>query len=110
MYVHFHGCVLLDHAKVRRNENSKLWRKYTIQRATLKQERERLQMLRERGEDVPEFVPYTTRVTENWDTSVLDQDVNEWYLFHGTSATAARNICKHDFQMRLKGAMSQQVM
>jgi len=30
--------------------------------------------------------------------------VNEWFLFHGTSAAAAASICKGDFTIRLAGA------
>jgi len=34
----------------------------------------------------------------------IDATINEWYLYHGTSNSAARNICAHDFKMRLAGS------
>ena len=97
---------------VHRNENSKLWRKYAIRKAEIRQETEHC-------ETNPEFevtwdgvrAPYrrfadveTSKVWEALSGSEdLELSVNEWYLFHGTSASAAKNICSTDFKMRLAG-------
>lgn len=85
----------------RRNENSKLWRKYTVAKAKMKKEREDLAPDEEYKiyDDV-----LTTRTWESFDADALEQDINEWYLFHGTSASAATNICSSDFKMRLAGS------
>jgi len=86
-----------------RNENSKAWRKYTIHKALLQQEKD---LKREAGEaDYPLFNDVrSTAVWSKFDSDVLDENVNEWYLFHGTSASAAINICRSDFKMRLAGS------
>jgi len=87
--------------EVHRNENSRLWRKYTIQKAELQRERRELQA---------EYPTFTTKTSEHlYDLfeqadKHLDKTVNEWYLFHGTSASAARNICGNDFKLRLAGS------
>lgn len=85
-----------------RNENSKAWRKYTIHKALLQQE---VDLLATAGEaDYPKFTDVkSTRIWTEFDHDALDDRVNEWYLFHGTSASAAVNICKWDFKMRLAG-------
>merc|ERR1712151_454902 len=45
------------------------------------------------------------KTTIAWQTSAeeLDSQINEWYLWHGTSPTAAKQICTSDFTMRLAG-------
>lgn len=81
-----------------RNENSKLWRKYCVRKAELQHET---------SED-----PYklyddvlTTSVWESLSADAqLDRKINEWYLFHGSSTTAARNICINDFKFDLAGS------
>jgi len=82
-----------------RNENSKLWRKYAIKKADLKKEKQVLDDPYAVFNDV-----LTSQVWESFDCDRLDSDINEWYLFHGTSASAARNICSTDFKMRLAGS------
>lgn len=95
---------------VQRNENSKLWRKYVIRKAEMMKEVES-----GRTEEAGEvgYVPYDDiRSTRVWtsivnDTGVhldLKNEINEWYLFHGTSVFAAKNICTNDFKMRLAGS------
>eukprot|EP00913_Durusdinium_trenchii_P029227 g27397.t1 len=46
------------------------------------------------------------RTTKVWEThgDQLDPSINEWYLWHGTSSSAALNICQSDFKMRLAGS------
>mmetsp|Transcript_27952 Transcript_27952/g.64509 ORF Transcript_27952/g.64509 Transcript_27952/m.64509 type:complete len:503 (+) Transcript_27952:52-1560(+) len=92
--------------EVFRNENSKNWRKYTIRRAELQQEKRSLKEMQDKKQETFEYHLFNTKTTENWEDADrhLDRDVNEWYLFHGTSSSAARNICGHDFQMRLAGS------
>lgn len=81
-----------------RNENSKLWRKYCIKKAELQKERREGGILYDSFNDV-----LTSRVWESLNSERLDPEINEWYLFHGTSASASRNICSTDFKMRLAG-------
>jgi len=88
---------------VRRNENSKLWRKYCVRKAELQKEK-----LAIHGEnpDAAWQVHRDVKTTEIWEAygGRLDTDINEWYLWHGTSASAAENICRSDFKMRLAGS------
>jgi len=86
-----------------RNENSKLWRKYCIKQAELQKEKTL-------GEGMEGYKHYdvfkdveTSKAWESLDSDRLNTDINEWYLFHGTSSSAARNICSTDFKMRLAG-------
>eukprot|EP00927_Polykrikos_kofoidii_P051670 TRINITY_DN4545_c0_g1_i2.p1 TRINITY_DN4545_c0_g1~~TRINITY_DN4545_c0_g1_i2.p1 ORF type:complete len:532 (+),score=82.32 TRINITY_DN4545_c0_g1_i2:97-1596(+) len=95
---------------VHRSENSKLWRKYCIRKAELQAER-RLAAEdpeAERRNGIAEFVKFDDVATsKSWGSlsgESLDGDINEWYLFHGTSKSAAKNICSHDFKMRLAGS------
>merc|ERR1712032_540741 len=95
--------------KAERNENSKLWRKYAIKKAEQQHERKLVDETSPADmEGVPPWVEYkdviTTKIWEDMGSAdVLDARVNEWYLWHGTSATAAGMICKNDFKMRLAG-------
>lgn len=86
--------------RVERNENSKLWRKYSIRKAELQH------CLTDGEEPYPKFTD--VRTTMEWQklagTDVLDANINEWYLFHGTRNAAALNICRNDFKMRLAGS------
>lgn len=82
---------------VHRNEHSKLWRKYCIRKAELIREKET-------GVDYQLFTDIKSNVWESFDADSLASEVNEWYLFHGTSAAAAINICQTDFKMRLAGS------
>eukprot|EP00929_Paragymnodinium_shiwhaense_P053495 TRINITY_DN26776_c0_g1_i1.p1 TRINITY_DN26776_c0_g1~~TRINITY_DN26776_c0_g1_i1.p1 ORF type:complete len:503 (+),score=107.62 TRINITY_DN26776_c0_g1_i1:133-1641(+) len=96
---------------VMRNENSKLWRKYCVRKAELQKER---QMALDDPEaeakgGLPKYEAYEDVLTSKKWAEIdkhesLDPGVNEWYLFHGTSASAAVNICKKDFKMRLAGS------
>lgn len=87
-----------------RNENSKLWRKYTVRKAELQQEVRELMNNPAEREDFKVFDDVkTTQVWESFNAECLDKSINEWYLFHGTSGSAALNICRSDFKMRLAG-------
>jgi len=83
-----------------RNENSKLWRKYCVKKAELQQEAKMA------SEGKPFEVYDDVRTTKVWSAygDQLDSSINEWYLWHGTSSSAAHNICMSDFKMRLAGS------
>lgn len=85
-----------------RNENSRLWRKYAIKKATLQKERRDAMDCGAAYDTFDDIL--TSRVWESMEGDRLDTGINEWYLFHGTSASAARNICSTDFKMRLAGS------
>jgi len=91
-----------------RNENSKLFRKYVIRKAELQEEKRLVDGHPAEARDDLEFRIHddmqTTQVWEAFDADKLDRNINEWYLFHGTSAAAAKNICQSDFKMRLAGS------
>ncbi|CAE8584138.1 unnamed protein product, partial [Polarella glacialis] len=83
-----------------RNENSKLWRKYSVRKAELQHDYNP-----ESAEDYKVYDDVkTTALWESFEGERLDASINEWYLFHGTSASAAVNICSTDFKMRLAGS------
>eukprot|EP00439_Symbiodinium_sp_Y106_P025900 s846_g3.t1 len=84
-----------------RNENSKLWRKYCVKKAELQQEKK---TAADCGFDWQVFSDVLT--TRFWAAygDRLDAEINEWYLWHGTSNSAAHNICRSDFKMRLAGS------
>lgn len=95
-----------------RNENSKLWLKYTFRKAFQQKERKLADELGAcadtHAHDLPPFQEHTDVLTTSyWEerhgTDKLDARVNEWYLWHGTSAAAADHICKNDFKLRLAG-------
>jgi len=90
-----------------RNENSKLWLKYTFRKAFQQKERELADELGADATDLPPFQEHTDVLTtsawENRGADKLDPRINEWYLWHGTSAAAADHICKNDFKLRLAG-------
>eukprot|EP00928_Gymnodinium_smaydae_P071776 TRINITY_DN55264_c0_g1_i1.p1 TRINITY_DN55264_c0_g1~~TRINITY_DN55264_c0_g1_i1.p1 ORF type:complete len:535 (+),score=111.44 TRINITY_DN55264_c0_g1_i1:83-1606(+) len=91
-----------------RNENSRLYRKYLICKAELQMERRALDENPESAAHLPEYRCFddvvTTQAWEASDADALDKSINEWYLWHGTSASAARNICVKDFKMMLAGS------
>jgi hypothetical protein len=78
---------------VERVENEILWQMYKTSRDILKKTcaGQRIQSL--------------TRTTK-WQPAIpsqaeLSTDINEFYLFHGTSSNIARTICEHGFDARL---------
>mmetsp|Transcript_58259 Transcript_58259/g.189913 ORF Transcript_58259/g.189913 Transcript_58259/m.189913 type:complete len:550 (-) Transcript_58259:90-1739(-) len=90
-----------------RNENSKLWRKYTYAKKNLQKEKELTIQNPEIAAQLPDYsVVDDVVTTKAWEAShgeALDEHVNEWYLWHGTSRSAAENICNHDFKLCLAG-------
>lgn len=95
----------------KRNENSRLWRKYIVRKAELQKEVELFRTCDgELRKECPPIEIYsnveTTKAFQDLasDADTLDEEINEWYLFHGTSSSAAENICKTDFKMRLAGS------
>mmetsp|Transcript_46893 Transcript_46893/g.101876 ORF Transcript_46893/g.101876 Transcript_46893/m.101876 type:complete len:503 (-) Transcript_46893:89-1597(-) len=86
---------------VRRNENSKIWRKYSLKKSLLRQS------ILGQFEDpeVPPFKKYEVMTAvPGIEFDVLDKECNEWYLWHGTSVEGAENICEVDFKQRLAGS------
>jgi hypothetical protein len=84
---------------VERNENSKLWRKYFVRKC---------EMEKQKGIITENYPVYdNVKTTQVWQTESgleIDKEINEWFLFHGTSSSAAKNICENDFKMRLAGS------
>merc|ERR1712176_938296 len=86
--------------EVVRNENSRLFRKYAIRKAELQQQGRSVQ--EESFGDFGDVL--TTRVWEKLHSALasrpgfevyepLDKSINEWFLFHGTTSSAAEKIC-----------------
>lgn len=99
-------CFIL--ASALRNEHSRSWRRYTIRKAELQKERSLAQQNPKAAAELPEFRVYddvwTTRAWSSLsDADKLNPEVNEWYLFHGTTAACAREICQADFKFNLAG-------
>eukprot|EP00930_Biecheleria_cincta_P100385 TRINITY_DN92029_c0_g1_i1.p1 TRINITY_DN92029_c0_g1~~TRINITY_DN92029_c0_g1_i1.p1 ORF type:complete len:262 (+),score=41.97 TRINITY_DN92029_c0_g1_i1:838-1623(+) len=90
-----------------RNENSKLWRKYCVRKAEVQRERDLQDESPATAEELPTYCIFDDVLTSStWKSlghETLDTNLNEWYLFHGTSMSAAQNICSNDFKMRLAG-------
>lgn len=110
-----------------RNENTRLWRKYKMKKADLLRESSYIaedatvQASLSTAAAQPEFGDYSAvKTTEAYTLLMqkakadpelgltaedeLEPKINEWVLLHGTSASAAENICGHDFTMRLAGS------
>eukprot|EP00931_Biecheleriopsis_adriatica_P062147 TRINITY_DN37421_c0_g1_i1.p1 TRINITY_DN37421_c0_g1~~TRINITY_DN37421_c0_g1_i1.p1 ORF type:complete len:510 (-),score=100.45 TRINITY_DN37421_c0_g1_i1:7-1536(-) len=87
-------------SKVFRNENLKIWRKYCLKRAMMKQQVAD-------AEGTKQFAAKTGAAwTElaDMEEEPLDADVNEWYLWHGTSWEGANRICEEDFKQSFAGS------
>lgn len=83
-----------------RSENSRIWREYGVRRA---------QLIRDSEEQ--SFFQYSDLLSsKGWVThggalaDRLKPEINEWYLFHGCSASAAENICTNDFRISRAGS------
>lgn len=83
--------------QVYRVENYRLWRKYALKR--------HLMMSTLSDMDVEIF---PTKTSIDWtkldDVEPLVENINEWYLWHGTSVEGAQAICRIDFRQRLAGS------
>jgi hypothetical protein len=78
---------------VERVENELLWQKYQFTRNMIKKT------------CAAQGIRSLSAVT-NWQSGIpskveMSTDINEFYLFHGTSSTLAEIICKHGFDERL---------
>eukprot|EP00401_Gymnodinium_catenatum_P075126 CAMPEP_0117514204 /NCGR_PEP_ID=MMETSP0784-20121206/29949_1 /TAXON_ID=39447 /ORGANISM="" /LENGTH=580 /DNA_ID=CAMNT_0005309993 /DNA_START=105 /DNA_END=1847 /DNA_ORIENTATION=- len=92
-----------------RNENSRLWRKYTIRKAELQREKKLTDENPQLAAELPPYFVYSdVKTTKVWESfggvDTLDRNINEWYLFHGTSPKAAEMICRTDFKYTLAGS------
>jgi len=78
---------------VERVENESLWQMYQLRREILKKTCA--------AQSIRSLTPDT-----NWQPAIpskadLSTDINEFYLFHGTSSKSARFICEHGFDERV---------
>jgi len=85
--------------RVYRSENSKIWREYGVKRAQL------LNDVAEAGftmyDDVVSSVAWSAHGGALADR--LKPEINEWYLFHGSTAENAEKICANDFRLQHAG-------
>jgi len=88
-----------------RNENCDNWQEYCVRRAELLT---KAQEASQEGRDPIE--PITdVKTAVAWQSIGSDKanrlapECNEWYLFHGTSAAAAKKICTSDFKLSFAG-------
>jgi len=88
-----------------RAENSRIWREYGVKRAQL------INNTSDTGRVSTTFPKQYDDVLSSmaWAehggalADRLKPEINEWYLFHGTSAKAAANIVKNDFKLGFAG-------
>ena len=85
-----------------RSENSRIWREYGVKRARLLTDFEAHGAgMMDQYKDVLSTVAWSTHGGLLADR--LKPEINEWYLFHGSSDTSAKSICKTDFKLGLAG-------
>lgn len=90
----------LQVVQVIRNENAKLYSRYFLMK----------KKIAELCKAKSDFQQYTCKTGEVpalqnlLATAELDPDVNEFYLFHGTSPDAANAICENDFLIKKAGS------
>merc|ERR1719171_1461004 len=80
--------------QVLQNSSAPIWKKYVTQRDAVA-----LHYV-ERLKDIK-------TVTPMWEEGLAEsrrEDVNEFFLFHGTRPAAAQDICKSDFRVDLSGS------
>jgi hypothetical protein len=83
---------------VKRVENPKIWRKYSLKKMLVKADISTADVDRHRVKtDLGERINFMGH-------DALDASCNEWFLWHGTSAEGALRICDTDFQQRLAGS------
>jgi len=78
-----------------RSENSRAWRSYSIFRASCRQDRRLLQACK--YDDIKTVLALKDCAPSM--ASGLADDCNEWYLWHGTHAAKAGDICSSNFRM-----------
>lgn len=79
-----------------RNQNADLWQKYSLCRTAISEEC---------AGPCKEVVHKVRGVaTSGWKLEAdVDSSVNEWYLFHGSSASRCKNICSINFRLAMAG-------
>jgi hypothetical protein len=90
---------------VKRNENKRIWRKYHLKQSLIKGNLSR-------SDEEDKFEPHAVKTTQESVSShvnaiignPLDQNCNEWLLWHGTSLEGAKQICNEDFKQRYAGS------
>lgn len=85
--------------RVYRSENSRIWREYGVKRAQLLND-----VAESRFQEHNDIV--STIAWQSHGGALADRlkpEINEWYLFHGSSAEAAEKICTHDFRLQYAG-------
>jgi len=85
---------------VLRAENSKNWREYLFKKSNLLTERASEGGSWTEIDDVKSNVHFKNL---HEGAFPLSSACNEWYLFHGTSAEAAEDICRQDFKISFAG-------
>jgi len=78
-----------------RNQNQDLWQKYSLVRTAIAEEVAR-------DCDVPHELRTVVTSGRNLEGE-LDESVNEWHLFHGTSPSKCKSICASNFRLALAG-------
>jgi len=93
-------------ARVFRNENSNIWRRYCLSRAGLLNRASEARTIKADMFPVLDDVKTTVCWREVCPSRSerLAEACNEWYLFHGTSPEAARQICESSFKLNLSGS------
>eukprot|EP00930_Biecheleria_cincta_P027321 TRINITY_DN19198_c0_g2_i2.p1 TRINITY_DN19198_c0_g2~~TRINITY_DN19198_c0_g2_i2.p1 ORF type:complete len:911 (-),score=114.29 TRINITY_DN19198_c0_g2_i2:7-2739(-) len=86
--------------RVVHNEDSKMWKRYCDKRAHIKDRRS--------GDSIRQFDPalLTAQFAERYskDLGILDSEINECFLWHGTSVRAALKIAQNDYRLDLAGS------
>jgi hypothetical protein len=77
--------------RAERNRNPAMWQTFATTRAAIKSERE----------DTTKLRPWSN--LEIPGEEILDDEVNEWRLLHGTSLQACKGICQSNFRLKLAG-------
>jgi hypothetical protein len=90
---------------VMRNENAPLWSKFAVKRAAIRQELQTVTGQTAKGVPGPgNPVPKTMQNMDPKYLGSLAADVNEFYLFHGTSPSSVDGIFNTGFQVSLAGS------
>ncbi|CAK0878863.1 unnamed protein product [Prorocentrum cordatum] len=99
-----------DVVKVKRNENLAIWKKYD------RSGRGKASLLKRGADDDPDsdqldFKAYKVATSqlnssEFMKPEPLDESVNEWMLWHGTTIEGARGICEVDFKQKYAGTQT----
>jgi len=82
-----------------RSENSRIWREYGVKRAQLLADVAEARY--SQHDDVASTVAWVAHGGALADR--LKPEINEWYVFHGSTAENAVKICKHDFRLQYAG-------